>query len=116
MYGTYCGFSLPLSTLAALVAKRPRVWPLASTTYHLRSIFLPLGTKVDISLLPLPFPDRAHSRPKNPRAKRAAPCQLHGLKLHPLAKHTCSGEDRPGYARAAGLALGWAPDSADSRD
>src|ERR1035438_1925368 len=52
MYGTYWGFSLPLSTLAALVARRPSVWPLASTTNHLRSIFLPLGTKVPIALLP----------------------------------------------------------------
>src|SRR5664279_4116362 len=52
MYGTYWGFNLPASTLAALVARRPKVWPLASTTNHLRAIFLPLGTKVDISLLP----------------------------------------------------------------
>src|SRR6266568_2257576 len=52
MYGTYWGFSLPLSTSAAFVASRPSVWPLASTTYHLRSISLPLGTKVPISLLP----------------------------------------------------------------
>src|ERR1035437_7498132 len=52
MYGTYCGFSLPLNTSAALVARRPSVLPLASTTNHLRSTFLPLGIKVPISLLP----------------------------------------------------------------
>src|ERR1700761_4696565 len=73
IYGTYFGFSLPLRTLAALVASRPRVWPLASTTYHLRSMFLPLGTKVDIFLLPLTLPDRAHSRPRNTSRKARDP-------------------------------------------
>src|ERR1017187_5705413 len=58
MYGTYWGFSLPLSKSAALVARRPSVLPLASTTYHLRSISLPLGTKVPISLLPSKHPAR----------------------------------------------------------
>src|SRR5215469_3461161 len=52
MYGTYRGLSFPLSTLAALVASRPSVWPLASITNHLRSISLPLGTNVDILFLP----------------------------------------------------------------
>src|ERR1035437_6146980 len=66
MYGTYWGFSLPLRTLAALVARRPRVWPLASTTYHLRSIFLPLGTKVDISLLPSVKKTRSAYPPEPP--------------------------------------------------
>src|ERR1039458_2805095 len=51
MYGTYFGFVLPLSTIAALVARRPKVCPLASTTYHLRLISLPLGINVDIALL-----------------------------------------------------------------
>src|SRR5215469_9154835 len=77
MYGTYLGFNLPLSTSAALVASRPRVWPLASTTYHLRSISLPLGTKVLISLLPL----------KTRKLRRNAPGPMHlhmGFHIHPL--------------------------------
>jgi hypothetical protein len=56
MYGTYWGFSLPLNTSAALVANRPSVLPLASTTNHLRAISLPLGIKVLISLLPSKTP------------------------------------------------------------
>src|SRR5580698_9784949 len=48
MYGVYLGFLLPLSTLAASVARRPRVLPLASTTNHLRSISCALGMYVDI--------------------------------------------------------------------
>src|ERR1035437_6554574 len=79
MYGTYWGFSLPLKTLAALVASRPRVWPLASTTYHLQSIFLPLGTKVDISLLPsvknsLSLPARTAGRLKLSRNRANTIC------------------------------------------
>src|ERR1700744_4836187 len=48
--GVYFGFLLPLSTLAASVARRPRVLPLASTTNHLRSISCALGIYVDIAL------------------------------------------------------------------
>src|ERR1700744_2391275 len=48
--GVYFGFLLPLSTLAASVARRPRVLPLASTMNHLRSISCALGMYVDISL------------------------------------------------------------------
>src|SRR3569833_20825 len=93
MYGTYLGFSLPLRTSAALVASRPRVWPLASTTYHLRSISLPLGTKVLISLLPsyqklrrkAPLPTASahghnfHPLPNNPVRVRTARFALAGL-------------------------------------
>src|SRR5215472_12364508 len=101
MYGTYFGFSLPLSTLAALVASRPRVWPLASTTYHLRSIVLPLGTNVDILFLPLDqCSGRTDVRPsKNScRAQRVCPCQTStGQKIPPTAKQFCSGEDYGAY-------------------
>src|SRR5258707_8086170 len=46
--GVYLGFFLPLRVLAASVAKRPRVLPLASTTNHLRVISCELGKYVDI--------------------------------------------------------------------
>src|SRR5215469_16453907 len=86
MYGTYLGFNLPLSTSAALVASRPRVWPLASTTYHLRSISLPLGTKVLISLLP--------SKNAKTAAQSALPmASAHGKNFPPTSKQSCSGED-----------------------
>src|ERR1700758_5598603 len=98
MYGTYWGFSLPLSTLAALVARRPRVWPLASTTNHLRSIFLPLGTKVDISLLPLPRRLAGTGPLPQPRKARLPARIAHGPKFHPLPNN-------PVRVRTAGLAL-----------
>src|SRR5487761_600034 len=107
MYGTYWGFSLPLSTLAALVASGPSVWPLASTTYHLRSIFLPLGTNVDISLPPanqsgnpaLPSADFPAFQPRHTPTKTAAQSaparNVHtGLNLCPTAKQCCSRENR----------------------
>src|ERR1700677_1910295 len=46
--GVYLGFFLPANMLAASVAKRPRVLPLASTTNHLRVISCELGKYVDI--------------------------------------------------------------------
>src|ERR1700722_11380113 len=46
--GVYFGFFLPANMLAASVAKRPRVLPLASTTNHLRVISCELGKYVDI--------------------------------------------------------------------
>src|SRR4029079_9825033 len=85
------GFSLPLRMSAALVASRPRVWPLASTTYHLRSMSLPLGTKVLISLLPL----------ETQQLRRKAPWPMasaHGNKFHPLPNN-------PVRVRTAGFAL-----------
>src|ERR1700722_743942 len=48
MKGVYFGFFLPLRVLAASVARRPRVLPLASTTNHLRVISCELGKYVDI--------------------------------------------------------------------
>src|SRR5215216_112170 len=50
MNGVYCGLFLPVSTRATSVAKRPTVWPAASTTYHLRfsASPSPLGKYVDI--------------------------------------------------------------------
>src|SRR6266700_2041604 len=100
MYGTYWGFSLPLNTLAALVASRPRVWPLASTTYHLRSILLPLGTNVDILFLPLDqFSGRIDARPsKNSLRTAHSPMpNAHGPNFPPTAKQFCSGEDYGAY-------------------
>src|ERR1035437_1322867 len=102
MYGTYWGFSLPLSVLAALVARRPSVWSLASITYHLRSISLPLGTKVDISLLP-----SGNLQNKNRSAKRLGPCITPGP-LPPTTKQICSGEDCGSWPPAEALAqLDW---------
>src|ERR1044072_9524626 len=48
--GVYCGLFLPVSTRATSVARRPTVWPAASTTYHLRfsASPSPLGKYVDI--------------------------------------------------------------------
>src|ERR1700689_2394306 len=46
--GVYLGFFLPANMLAASVAKRPRVLPLASSTNHLRVISCELGKYVDI--------------------------------------------------------------------
>src|ERR1700678_2273117 len=46
--GVFFGFFLPANILAASVAKRPRVLPLASTTNHLRVISCELGKYVDI--------------------------------------------------------------------
>src|ERR1700761_2667515 len=46
--GVYFGFFLPARVLAASVARRPRVLPLASTTNHLRVISCELGKYVDI--------------------------------------------------------------------
>src|SRR5271163_4627896 len=46
--GVYLGFFLPLRVLAASVARRPSVLPLASTTNHLRVISCELGKYVDI--------------------------------------------------------------------
>ena len=113
---------MPLSTLAALVARRPSVCPLASTTYHLRLISLPLGINVDISLLPSkkslgapPSPIRVscesvkvgkqnpnhlgapgpwHLGTGNPQARtnRIRPCKTHGPRNLPTAKQFCSGE------------------------
>src|ERR1700722_12414535 len=48
MKGVYLGFFLPLRVLAASVARRPSVLPLASTTNHLRVISCELGKYVDI--------------------------------------------------------------------
>src|ERR1700752_3119636 len=48
MKGVYLGFFLPLRVLAASVARRPRVLPLASITNHLRVISCELGKNVDI--------------------------------------------------------------------
>src|SRR5215469_17639807 len=95
-YGTYWGFSFPLRALAALVASRPRVWPLASTTYHLRSILLPLGTNVDILFLPLdqlsgPTDARASKKFSAHSALAHASCAR--AKFPPTAKQICSGED-----------------------
>src|SRR3954471_6592273 len=90
-YGTYLGFSLPLNTLAALVASRPSVWPLASTTYHLRSIVLPLGTNVDIFLLPLEKPcAKTDARPSE-NSLRTAHLPMpnaHGPDFHPLPNNS----------------------------
>src|ERR1035437_9305018 len=105
MYGTYWGFSLPLRTLAALVARRPRVWPLASTTYHLRSIFLPLGTKVDISLLPSVKKTRSAYPPEPPDVSNCraiaqiplCPRKFHRALLPPTTKQICSGADCGGW-------------------
>src|ERR1017187_10450112 len=88
MYGTYWGFNLPLSTLAALVASRPSVWPLASTTNHLRSIFLPLGTKVDISLLPSIRTYSAQGLSHRPPETKIR---------HSCAKHICPRKTRTGF-------------------
>src|ERR1700739_1835607 len=46
--GVYLGFFLPLRVLAASVARRPSVLPLASITNHLRVISCELGKYVDI--------------------------------------------------------------------
>jgi hypothetical protein len=46
--GVYLGFFLPANMLAASVARRPSVLPLASTTNHLRVISCELGKYVDI--------------------------------------------------------------------
>src|ERR1700677_3089336 len=46
--GVYLGFFLPANMLAASVAKRPKVLPLASTTNHLRVISSELGIYVDM--------------------------------------------------------------------
>src|SRR5271157_3423155 len=104
MYGTYWGFSLPLSTSAALVASRPSVWPLASTTYHLRSMSLPLGTKVPISLLP----SKHQSETKNYGANRLCPRNARTGLIPPTSKQICSGEDCEGWPSkgfgSAGLA------------
>src|ERR1700757_1212676 len=99
MYGTYLGFNLPLNTLAALVASRPRVWPLASTTYHLRSMSLPLGTNVDILFLPLDqFCRRANPGPPNIIAHSAfSRARCSRAKIPPTAKQFCSGEDYGAY-------------------
>src|SRR5580692_12625101 len=99
MYGTYWGFSLPLRTLAALVASRPRVWPLASSDLHLRSILLPLGTNVDIFFLPLEqFFGRANIGLQNlQRTARLPMPNAHGPKFPPTAKQFCSGEDYGAY-------------------
>src|ERR1700733_1708981 len=107
MYGTYRGFSLPLSTLAALVASRPSVWPLASTTYHLRLMSLPLGTKVDILFLPLeqslgPNPNGAKPVTQN----ALLPTQNARAFITPTAKQTCSREDCGGCP-SRGLRLNW---------
>src|SRR5581483_4571243 len=100
MYGTYLGFSLPLNTLAALVASRPSVWPLASTTYHLRSIDLPLGTNVAIVFLPLDQrsgkTDVRPSKISSRKARLPMP-KAHGLRFPPTAKQICSGEDDGAY-------------------
>src|SRR5215467_6299486 len=50
--GVYRGFSLPMRMRATCEAKRPSVCPLASTTYHLRTISPCLGKYVDIGNLP----------------------------------------------------------------
>src|SRR5580692_335382 len=99
IYGTYLGFSLPLSKLAALVANRPSVWPLASTTYHLRSISLPLGTKVDISLLPSNArpPQSLPAVSTNPMRKALTPTQNARASNPPTTKQSCSGEDCEGW-------------------
>src|ERR1035437_8778054 len=95
MYGTYCGFSLPLNTSAALVARRPSVLPLASTTNHLRSTFLPLGIKVPISLLP----SKRLKNPKKPAQSALARANpAHGPNFHPLPNKSVR-------VRSAGLAL-----------
>src|SRR3984957_13205289 len=46
--GVYLGLFLPLRVLAASVARRPSVLPLASMTNHLRVISCELGKYVDI--------------------------------------------------------------------
>src|SRR3954462_672019 len=50
--GVYCGLFLPISTRATSVARRPTVWPSASTMYHLRfsASPSPLGKYVDIRI------------------------------------------------------------------
>src|ERR1700743_2582360 len=63
--GVYFGLRFPLSTLAASVARRPRVLPLASTTNHLRSISCALGMYVDISLSPATTRVQTQSRRAN---------------------------------------------------
>src|SRR5438445_8380762 len=50
MNGVYCGLSLPARTRATRAARRPRVCPEASTTYHLRAISPALGKWVDITI------------------------------------------------------------------
>src|SRR5579862_8637496 len=50
--GVYRGFSLPMRMRATCEARRPSVCPLASTTYHLRTISPSLGKYVDIGTLP----------------------------------------------------------------
>src|SRR5215831_16636694 len=50
--GVYRGFSLPIRMRATCEARRPSVCPLASTTYHLRTISPCLGKYVDIGTLP----------------------------------------------------------------
>src|ERR1700722_20133080 len=51
MKGVYLGFFLPARVLAASVAKRPSVLPLASSTNHLRVISCELGKYVDIVIV-----------------------------------------------------------------
>src|SRR3954453_14724313 len=100
MYGTYRGFSLPLNTLAALVASRPRVWPLASTTYHLRSILLPLGTNVDIlfpTFGPALGPNRCMAFKKFFAHSAFAHAKRARARFPPTAKQFCSGEDDGAY-------------------
>src|SRR5271154_6162695 len=74
--GVYLGFFFPASILAASVARRPRVLPLASTTNHLRVISCELGKYVDIvPVLPenLPFGHALHTAAKNSRPATALP-------------------------------------------
>src|SRR5690606_30126973 len=45
-WGVYCGLCLPRNTAATWLANRPKVLPLASMTYHLRSTLPGFAMKV----------------------------------------------------------------------
>src|SRR5579863_3326119 len=87
MYGTYWGFSLPLSTLAALVASRPSVSPAASITYHLRLTSLPLGIKVDMSLQSLKT--QSSRKTRSPTPKKRGPSKFCPLPNNSVRVRSC---------------------------
>src|ERR1700684_1415146 len=87
--GVYFGFSLPANLLAASVARRPSVLPLASTTNHLRVISCELGKYVDI----------VTCSPREPSSGRVAhhrrkPRGLQLLSCKRRIQNRLSGEDK----------------------
>jgi len=68
----YLGLFLPANLLAASVARRPSVLPLASTTNHLRVISCELGKYVDIVTSSPREPE--FGRALQPTAKKRGNC------------------------------------------